>query len=92
MDGVVAAVAGADRPRAAVGVRAAVGERLPATQEDVREMRTELRRIARRLEAIEKRLGDTPAKPRTAKTAAKRKTAAKPKRGTGSGPGSGSSS
>ena len=44
-------------------VRAAVGERLPATQEDVRELRTELRRIARRLEAIEGRLPE-PSKPR----------------------------
>jgi polyhydroxyalkanoate synthesis regulator phasin len=37
-------------------VRAAVGERLPATQEDVKALRTELRRIVKRLEAIEKKL------------------------------------
>lgn len=72
-------------------VRAAVEVRLPATQEDVRELRTELRTIARRLEAIENSLGDKPAKPRrkaaaTRKTATKRKggAAAKPKRGSGS--------
>jgi sirohydrochlorin ferrochelatase len=47
-------------------VRAAVGKGLPATQEDVKELRTELRRIARRLEAIEERL--PPAKPSRAKT------------------------
>jgi sirohydrochlorin ferrochelatase len=37
-------------------VRAAVGERLPATQEDIKEVRAELRRITRRLAAIEKHL------------------------------------
>ena len=37
-------------------VRAAVGERLPATQEDVKDLRKELRRIATRLDAIEKKL------------------------------------
>jgi sirohydrochlorin ferrochelatase len=46
-------------------VRAAVGKGLPATQEDVKELRTELRRIARRLEAIEERL--PPPKPSRAK-------------------------
>jgi sirohydrochlorin ferrochelatase len=46
-------------------VRAAVGKGLPATQEDVKELRTELRRIARRLEAIEERL--PAAKPSRAK-------------------------
>ncbi len=44
-------------------VRAAVGERLPATQDDVKAMRAELRRIAQRLDAIEERL---PAPRRTA--------------------------
>ena len=42
-------------------VSAAVGERLPATQDDVRALRAELRRIGRRLDVIEERL---PAKPR----------------------------
>jgi polyhydroxyalkanoate synthesis regulator phasin len=37
-------------------VREAVEERLPATQDDVRELKAELRRIARRLDAIEERL------------------------------------
>jgi hypothetical protein len=37
-------------------VRAAVGERLPATQEDIKEVRADLRRIARRLDAIEQHL------------------------------------
>jgi polyhydroxyalkanoate synthesis regulator phasin len=37
-------------------VRDVVGGALPATQEDIRELRTELRRISRRLEAIEERL------------------------------------
>ncbi len=37
-------------------VRAAVEERLPATQEDIKAIRTELRTIADRLDAIETRL------------------------------------
>lgn len=37
-------------------VRAAVGERLPATQDDLKALRTELRAVARRLDAIEERL------------------------------------
>jgi gas vesicle protein len=37
-------------------VREAVEERMPATQDDVRELKSELRRISRRLEAIEERL------------------------------------
>ena len=37
-------------------VRAAVGERLPASQDDMKAIRAELRRIDRRLEAIEERL------------------------------------
>jgi hypothetical protein len=50
---------GAERniTRSRRSVRAAVEDRLPATQEDVRSMRAELRRIDRRLEAIEQRLG-----------------------------------
>ena len=37
-------------------VRAAVEDRLPATQDDVKEIKSELRKIGRRLDAIEKRL------------------------------------
>lgn len=37
-------------------VRAAVGERLPATQDEMKGLRAELRKIAIRLEAIEERL------------------------------------
>ncbi len=39
-------------------VQAAVGDRLPATQEDVKAMTAELRRISRRLDSIEKRLAN----------------------------------
>lgn len=62
-------------------VRAAVGERLPATQDDVKAIRAELRKIAKRLDAIEERLPKASA-PRTSKpTQAKaRGTRAKPKR------------
>jgi seryl-tRNA synthetase len=56
-------------------VRAAVEERLPASQEDVRDMRAELRRIAKRLEAIEQRLDDAPAARK--RPAAKKPPAAK---------------
>ena len=42
-------------------VRAAVGERLPATQDDVKAIRAELRKIGQRLDAIEERLPLTPA-------------------------------
>ncbi len=42
-------------------VRAAVGDRLPATQDDVKAIRAELRRIGQRLDTIEERL---PPKPR----------------------------
>jgi chromosome segregation ATPase len=36
--------------------RRALGERRPATSEDIRELKAELRRIGRRLDAIEERL------------------------------------
>ena len=39
-------------------VRSAVEDRLPATQEDMKALRAELRRIDRRLQAIEDRLKD----------------------------------
>jgi hypothetical protein len=42
--------------RGSRGVRAAVEDRLPPTQEDIRAIRSELRSIADRLEAIETRL------------------------------------
>ena len=63
-------------------VRAAVGERLPATQDDVQAIRAELRKIGRRLDVIEERL---PAKPgtRAAGTTAKGKPAARAKRPAG---------
>ncbi len=56
-------------------VSAVVVERLPATQEDVKAMHTELRAIVRRLDAIEDRL-PTPAKK---KSAPKRKSGKKSK-------------
>lgn len=56
-------------------VRAAVGERLPATQDDVKAIRAELRRIGARLDEIERRL--------PAKAAAARKGEAKAKAGSG---------
>ncbi len=56
-------------------VRDAVQERLPATHEDVRDLRTELRRIAKRLDAIEQHLGEAPAPPK--KPATKKRTAAR---------------
>jgi hypothetical protein len=40
-------------------VRSAVEDRLPATQEDMKALRAELRRIGRRLEAIEDRLDNS---------------------------------
>jgi polyhydroxyalkanoate synthesis regulator phasin len=51
---------GAERnlTRSSRSMRAAVEDRLPATQDDVKALRAELRRIDRRLEAIENRLGD----------------------------------
>jgi hypothetical protein len=42
--------------RSGRAVRGAIDERLPATQDDVRELKAELRAISRRLDAIEKRL------------------------------------
>ena len=50
-------------------VRAAVGERLPAPQADVKALRADLRRIGERLDLIEERL---PPKPRRAAGAAAR--------------------
>jgi len=44
-------------------VRSAVGDRLPATQEDVRGLRDELRRVTDRLEAIEARLASRSERP-----------------------------
>ena len=58
-------------------VRAAVGERLPATQDDLKAIRSELRRIGQRLDSIEERL---PVKPR--KRAAGKTAKAAPKGGT----------
>ena len=55
-------------------VRAAVGERLPATQDDVRAILAELRRIGHRLDVVEERLPPKPAQRTAGRTA-------KPKRG-----------
>jgi len=57
-------------------VRAVVGERLPATQDDVKAIRAELRRIGKRLDSLEGRLPAATAKPAVdakAKPAAKAK-------------------
>lgn len=56
-------------------VRAAVGERLPATQDDVKAIRAELRRIGERLDVIEDRLPPKPRR-RAAATTTKGKRAA----------------
>lgn len=56
-------------------VRAAMGERLPATQDDVKALRAELRRIGERLEQIEDRLPPKP-RQRAAGTTARAKRAA----------------
>jgi polyhydroxyalkanoate synthesis regulator phasin len=48
--------AGAEVTKSRRAVAGAVEDRLPATQGDMRELRAELRRIARRLDAIEERL------------------------------------
>jgi hypothetical protein len=62
-------------------VRAVVGERLPATQEDVKALHAELRTIARRLDAIEERLPAPRSEPAAKRKPAARKPAAKkPKR------------
>ncbi len=58
------------------GVRGAIEERRPVTHEDIKALRTELRAISRRLEAIEDRL---PAKRAAAKRAPAKRTAAKPR-------------
>ncbi len=56
-------------------VRAAVGERLPATHDDVKAIRADLRRIGQRLDAIEERLPPKP-RERAAGTAARAKRSA----------------
>lgn len=61
-------------------VRAAVGERLPATQDDVKAIRAELRRIAKRLDTIEERLPPKTSK-RASRTEAKAGSAASAKTG-----------
>jgi len=57
-------------------VSAVVGERLPATQEDVKDLRADLRSIVRRLDAIEERLS-TPGKKAAPKKAAPKKKSGK---------------
>ena len=56
-------------------VSEAIEGRKPATHDDIREVRAELRAIGRRLDAIEERL---PARRATGKTAAKKAPARKP--------------
>ena len=78
--------------RSGRSVRAAVEERLPATQDDVKALRTELRRLGKRLEAIEEQLAAGSTRRTTTKPAAKTKpkpaatAKAGPKRGTGAKP------
>ena len=55
-------------------VRDAVEERLPATQDDVRELKAELRRIARRLDAIEERLPAKRARAKGSRGGAKKRS------------------
>jgi hypothetical protein len=72
--------AGAGLARGRKAVAEAIESGRPATYEDIRELEQELRRIGRRLDAIEERL---PAKRKRSGTTAKRGTAkrAAPKRG-----------
>jgi hypothetical protein len=58
LDGVVDRVrgAGADISRSRRAVTDAIDDRMPATHDDVKELKAELRAVARRLDAIEKRL------------------------------------
>jgi hypothetical protein len=66
------AEAGLTRSRRAVAD--AIDDRMPATHEDVRELKAELRAIGRRLDAIEDRL---PAKRSGGRTAGKKRSGAK---------------
>lgn len=61
-------------------VTAAVGERLPATHDDIKAIRAELRRIGKRLEAIEASLSDQP----RVKASSKAQPAAEARAGGGS--------
>lgn len=59
-------------------VRAAVEERLPATQDDLKEIRAELRRISKRLDALEaKPSRSTKSKPRSKSSPSKAKSKSK---------------
>ena len=60
-------------------VRQAVGERLPATQDDVKAIRAELRRITQRLDAIEQKLTPKSARAGTSRAGTRAKPAAKSK-------------
>jgi polyhydroxyalkanoate synthesis regulator phasin len=73
LDGVVDRVRGAEASitRSRRVVTEAIDDRMPATHEDIKELKAELRAVARRLEAIEQRL---PA-PRKKPAAAPRKRA-----------------
>ena len=56
-------------------VSAAVGERLPATQDDVKALRAELRLIGQRLDLIEERLPPKPRQSAAGKTARAKRAA-----------------
>jgi len=78
IDDLVGLVRGAEErvTRSRRVVAEALDERRPATQEDVRDLKAELRRIGRRLDAIEERL---PAK-RSSSGAAPKAVRARPRR------------
>jgi ABC-type transporter Mla subunit MlaD len=58
LDGVVDRVRGAEASlsRSTRVVTGAIDDRMPATNEDIKELKAELRAVARRLDAIEQRL------------------------------------
>jgi ElaB/YqjD/DUF883 family membrane-anchored ribosome-binding protein len=58
LDGVVDRVRGAEASitRSRRAVTEAIDDRMPATHEDIKELKAELRAVARRLDAIEQRL------------------------------------
>lgn len=82
------AEAGLARGRQAVARSIESGR--PATYEDIRDLQAELRRIGRRLEAIEERLPAKRSSGRRTAAAAKRSSSAKPKAAPKKAKGSGS--
>jgi hypothetical protein len=65
LDGVVDRVRGAEAglSRSRRVVTGAIDDRMPATHEDIKELKAELRAVARRLDAIEQRLPAPPKQP-----------------------------